>query len=255
MDLCLKGKKAIVTGATKGIGLRIARLLADEGVDVGICSRSETNVKQAMADLEKRRVKIVGDAVDVRKGDKFVSWLKSAAERLGGVDIFVSNATGDSDGTSEEEWRRGFEVDILGAVRGTQTLLPHLRNAESGAIVLISSVAALISKSHPDLYAYASCKAALISYGAQLSKDLAQEGIRVNTVSPGAIYFDGGAWDRIESDMPELFEETVKNCPIGRLGKPEEIANAVVFLASPVSAYTVGQNIHIDGGYMQHADF
>ena len=98
-------------------------------------------------------------------------------------------------------------------------------------------------------------KAALISYGAQLSKELAAENIRVNIVSPGPIYFEGGPWDFIKKGMPEAYEDALKHCVIGRLGTPEEVAAAVVFLASPVSGFTVGQNLHVDGGYMEHVAF
>jgi 3-oxoacyl-[acyl-carrier protein] reductase len=95
----------------------------------------------------------------------------------------------------------------------------------------------------------------LIAYGAQVSKDLAKEGIRVNMVSPGPIFFAGGPWDRIKARAPQMLESAKASCVIGRLGEPQDIANAVAFLASPVSSFTVGQNLHVDGGFMQHVAF
>jgi 3-oxoacyl-[acyl-carrier protein] reductase len=257
MDLQLKGRKAIVTGATKGIGLRIAQLLADEGVDVAICSRTAVDVAQTVQDLRKRGVNSIGKAVDVTDREAYVAWLDSAARELGGLDIFVSNTTASPAHAGEEGWRLGFETDIMGAVRGCEATLPYPRRSSAGAIVLIGSISGVMSKvlRAPGAYAYGSSKAALIAYGAQLSKDVAKEGIRVNTVSPGPIYFENGPWDRVKARAPEIFKAAQEACVIGRLGRPEDIANAVVFLASPRSGFTVGQNLHVDGGYMQHIPF
>ena len=257
MDLKLKGKKAIVTGATRGIGLRIARLFADEGVDLAICSRTQSAVDETIAELKQKGVNVIGDVVDVMDGEAFRKWIESAAQRLGGLDIFVSNVTGGPTTGGEEGWRNGFEGDIMGAVRGCETSLPYLRKSESGAIVFIASISGVMSKvlPAPGIYAYGSCKAALIAYGAQLSKDLAREGIRVNMVSPGPIYFKDGPWDHIKKAAPAAYEDALEKCVIGRLGAPEDIAAAVAFLASPVSGFTVGQNLHVDGGYMQHIAF
>jgi 3-oxoacyl-[acyl-carrier protein] reductase len=257
MDLQLKGRKAIVTGATKGIGLRIARLLADEGVDVAICSRTAADVAQTVQELRARGVNAIGKAVNVADHDAYVAWLDAAARELGGLDIFVSNTTASPAHGGEEGWRLGFETDIMGAVRGCETTLPYLRRSGSGAVVLIGSISGVMSKvlHAPGAYAYGSSKAALIAYGAQLSKDVAKDGVRVNTVSPGPIYFENGPWDRVKQRAPELFKAAQEACVIGRLGRPEDIADAVVFLASPRAGFIVGQNLHVDGGYMQHIAF
>ena len=187
MDLQLKGKKAIVTGATKGIGLRIARLFAEEGVDVAICSRTAADVEKTVAELKGYGVNAVGDAVDVMDGESFKKWINVAAEGLGGLDIFVSNVSGTPTIPGEEGWRMGFQGDIMGAVRGCETCLPYLKQSGQGAIVFIASVYAVMTKviPAPGLYAYSASKAALIAYGTQLSKDVGQYGIRVNSVSPG----------------------------------------------------------------------
>jgi 3-oxoacyl-[acyl-carrier protein] reductase len=257
MDLELRGRKAIITGATKGIGLRIARLFADEGADVGICARTAADVEKTVAELKAKGVNAYGEAVDVTHRDRYISWIEACARELGGIDVFVSNTTGTPSIPGEAGWRAGFETDIMGAVRGVETALPYLRKSKQGAIIFICSISGVMSKAlrAPGIYAYGSSKAALIAYGAQLSKDLAKEGIRVNMVSPGPIYFEGGPWDHIKQRAPQVYEDALKECVIGRLGTPEDIANAVVFLASPKSGFTVGQNLHVDGGYMMHIAF
>jgi 3-oxoacyl-[acyl-carrier protein] reductase len=257
MDLQLKGRKAIVTGASKGIGLRIAQTLAGEGVDVAICARTAADVEKAAAGLRSQGVKAYGDAVNVADADAYTKWLESAVERLGGLDIFVHNVTASPSTPGLPGWDLAYRTDILGAVHGVETLKKHLARSPAAAIVFIASISGVMSKvlPAPGAYAYGASKAALISYGAMLSKDLAKEGIRVNIVSPGPIYFEGGPWDRVKARAPQMLAAAKDACVIGRLGEPQDIANAVVFLASPVSGFTVGQNLHVDGGYMQHVHF
>ncbi len=257
MDLQLKGRKAIVTGASKGIGLRIAQTFAAEGTDVAICARTAADVEKAVAGLRASGVTAIGDALDVTDGDAYVTWLESAAQRLGGLDIFVHNVTASPATPGLRGWELAYRTDILAAVRGVETVTKHLHKSPGAAIVFIASISGVMSKvlPAPGAYAYGAAKAALISYGAQISKDLAKEGIRVNMVSPGPIYFEGGPWDRVKARAPQMFTAARESCVIGRLGEPQDIANAVAFLASPVSGFTVGQNLHVDGGFMQHVPF
>jgi len=257
MDLELKGRKAIVTGATQGIGLCIARQLAIEGANIAICARTAANVERTVRELKGLGVEAIGDAVDVTRREPYIEWIRSAADRLGGLDVFVSNTTGTPTHPGEKGWDLGFQADIMAAVRGCEAALPYLKKSKSGAIVLIASISGVMSKplQAPGILAYGSCKAALIAYGAQLSKVVAPDGVRVNMVSPGPIYFENGAWDHIKQRAPAAYEDAVKHCVIGRLGKPEDIATAVAFLASPKSGFTVGQNLQIDGGYMEHIAF
>jgi 3-oxoacyl-[acyl-carrier protein] reductase len=257
MDLRLKGSKAIVTGATHGIGLCIAQTLAAEGVDVAICARTAANVERTVRELKATGVNAIGDAIDVTHRDAYVGWIQSAAERLGGLDIFVSNTTGTPTHAGEKGWHAGFEADILAAVRGCETALPYLKRSKQGAIIFIASISGVMSKAlrAPGILAYGSMKAALIAYGAQLSKEIAKDGVRVNMVSPGPIYFQDGPWDHIKQRAPAAYEDALKHCVIGRLGRPEDIADAVAFLASPRSGFTVGQNLQVDGGYMEHIAF
>ncbi len=257
MDLKLQDRLAIVTGATRGIGLRIARQLADEGVHLGICARTAADVTRTIDELKEKGVNVVGDAVDVADADAYPKWIESAAGRLGGLDILVSNVSAGPSVAGEEGWRNLFESDLLAAVRGCEAALPFLRKSDAASIVLIASISGVMAKAlqAPGIHAYGACKAALIAYGAQISKDLGKEGIRVNMVSPGAIYFEGGPWDFIKQNAPEVYEDAVQHTVIGRLGTPEEVATTVVFLASPVSSYTTSQNLHVDGGFMQHVAF
>jgi 3-oxoacyl-[acyl-carrier protein] reductase len=256
MDLELKGRKVLVTGSTKGIGLRIARLFADEGADVAICSRTAAAVEATVKELRAKGVNAIGEAVDVTNKEAYAKWIESSAQQLGGIDVFVSNTTASPSTPGEPGWDLAYRTDMLGAVRGCEVALPWLRKSR-GAIVMIASISGVMSKvlPAPGAYAYGAMKAALISYGAMLSKDVAKDGIRVNMVSPGPIYFEGGPWDRVKARAPQLFEAAQRDCVIGRLGRPEDIANAVVFLASSRSGFTVGQNLHVDGGYMQHVPF
>jgi 3-oxoacyl-[acyl-carrier protein] reductase len=257
MDLQLRGRKAIVTGATKGIGLAIARLLADEGVDLAICARTAADVATTVKSLASKGINAYGDAVDVQDREAYTQWIGSACERLGGLDIFVSNTTGTPGLAGETGWKATFEIDLMGAVRGVETALPYLRRSSAAAVVLIGSISGVMSKMipAPGAYSYGAGKAALIAYGAMLSKQVAKEGIRVNTVSPGPIYFEGGPWDRIRQKAPAVLADAQAHCVIGRLGRPEDVAASVVFLASPLSGFTVGQNLHVDGGYMEHIAF
>ncbi len=257
MDLDLKGRKAIITGASKGIGLKTAHVLGEEGVDVAICARTAADVKTAVEGLKAKGITALGDAVDVTQPDDYASWIDSAARRLGGLDIFVHNVTASPSTPGMRGWELAYNTDILGAVRGVEAALPHLKQSKSAAIVMIASISGVMSKvlPAPGAYAYGAAKAAVISYGAMISKDLAKQGIRVNVISPGPIYFEGGPWDRVKARLPQAFTAAQEACVIGRLGRPEDIANAVAFLASPRSGFTVGQNLHIDGGYMQHVPF
>jgi len=257
MDLKLKGKKALVTGASRGIGLRIARQFAEEGVDIGICARTAADVDKTVTELKAKGVNAVGSAIDIRDRDALTGWIESSAEQLGGLDIYVSNVSAGPAEPGESGWRSAFEADVLGAIRGCEAAMPMLRKSDAAAVVMIASIYGMLSKapSIPGVKAYSACKAALVAYGAQLSKEVAKDGIRVNSISPGPIYFEGGPWDHIKQGAPQMYEDAMKECVIGRLGTPEEIAAAVVFLASPVSGFTTGQNLHVDGGYMHHINF
>ena len=254
MDLELKGKRAIVTGGTRGIGRAIANLLVEEGCDIGICARNAAQVEEAVAAFRGKGVKAFGSAVDVADGDAFVRFIQSTAGELGGLDIFISNASAmGSGGNSEEAWKRGFEVDVMGTLRGCETALPFFERSGGGAIVLVGSTAAV--EVVGPRRAYSGFKAAILPYAKSLARNLASKKIRVNVVSPGTVYFEGGTWERIEQKAPERYRQAIERNPTGRMGRPEEIAAAVVFLASPRASFISGTNLICDGGMTQRVQF
>jgi 3-oxoacyl-[acyl-carrier protein] reductase len=244
---------ALVTGSTKGIGRGIAERLAAEGCHVGICARNEAEVNQAIDELGAHGVKVAGAAVDVASAESMQSWVDHCAATLGGIDIFISNVSAGGADASEDGWRANFEVDMLATWRGVQLAVPHLEKSSAGSIVVISSTAAL--EAFAGAVPYGAVKAALLNYSGNLAQDLAPKGIRVNAVSPGPIFIDGGAWDNIKQAMPEIYEGTVAAIPMGRMGSAAEVADAVAFLASPRSSFTTGTNMVLDGGFTKRLQF
>lgn len=253
MDLGLKGKKAIVTGSTKGIGRRIVDLLADEGCDVGICSRDAEEVEAAVAELKKKGVNAVGGEVNVRDGDAYKAWLEQTAEQLGGCDIFIPNVSAGGGMDSEKNWWKNFEIDVLGTVRGVETLTPHLEKSDAASVVVISSTNAVEFFIGP--MAYNAMKAALLNYAKQLSQFVAAKGIRVNSITPGPVYFAGGAWEMIEGTMPDFYKATIKQIPTRRMATPEEVARVTVFVASPAASVLQGANVVADNGFTKRVQY
>jgi 3-oxoacyl-[acyl-carrier protein] reductase len=253
MDLGLKGLKAVLAGASKGIGRATAEALAAEGCDVAICARGQPAIDAAVASLKAKGVKALGESVDMADADAYAGWVKRAAEGLGGCDIFISFASAGGGPASEETWKNTFNLDLLATFRGVQAALPYLEKSKSGSIVAVSSTAALEDFFGPQ--AYNAMKAAVINYAAALSQQLAPKGIRVNTVSPGPIFIDGGSWDMIKTHMTPLYEQTVKAVPMGRLGNGEEVARAIAFIASPACPFMVGTNVVIDGGVTKRVQY
>ena len=253
MDLGLRGKKAIVTGATRGIGRAIVDVLAAEGCDVGFCARNEDEVQEATTALRLKGVNVIGSVVNVRDGDAYKAWLEKTATDLGGCDVFVPCVSAGAGMDSEKNWWKCFEVDVLHTVRGCETLMPHLEKSGSGSIVIISSTNALETFGVPQ--AYNAMKAALLTYSKQLSQHVGKRGVRVNSISPGPVYFDGGAWELIKGTMPKLYDWAVKQIPIGRMGAPEEVARVVAFIASPAASLITGSNIVADNGFTKRVQF
>lgn len=245
MELGLDGKVAIVTGGSRGIGWHTAQVLAEEGCRVGICARGAEGVEDAVAHLESKGATASGRALDVADGPALQAWVRDTAETLGGLDIVVANVSSLGAGEGEEAWRWAFEVDLMHTVRTVETAQPFLERSDGGSIVIVSTVGA--REAGPFPAAYCSVKAALIRYAKGLALDLAPRGIRVNVASPGTIYMEGGFWHRAERENPEFFEGALGQNPLGRMGTPEEVARAIAFLASPVSSFTTGTNLLIDG--------
>jgi NAD(P)-dependent dehydrogenase (short-subunit alcohol dehydrogenase family) len=253
MDLGLRGKRAIVTGATKGIGRAIVELLATEGCDIGLCARTEEEVESAVRALRAKGVTAVGEAVNVRDGEAYKAWLARTADALGGCDVFVPNVSAGGGFDSEKNWTKNFEIDVMHTVRGCETLMPWLEKSAGGSIVIISSTNALETFGVPQ--AFNAMKAALITYAKQLAQHVGKKGVRVNAVSPGPIYFEGGAWELIQGTMPKLYDYALKQIPSGRMGTPEEVARVVAFVASPAGSLIAGSNIVADNGFTKRVQF
>ena len=253
MDLGLKGMKAILAGASKGIGLATAKALAAEGCHVAICARGQAGVDAAVESLKGSGVKIFGEGVDVGDAAAYKAWVARAAESLGGCDIFISFTTASGGPASEEAFKANFELDLMATYRGVEAAMPYLEKSQAGSIVAISSTAALEDFLGPQ--AYNAIKAAVINYASALSQQLAPKGIRVNTVSPGPIFIEGGVWNTIKTHMKPLYDQTVAAVPMGRLGSGEEVANAIVFAASPACRFMTGANIVVDGGVTKRVQY
>jgi 3-oxoacyl-[acyl-carrier protein] reductase len=245
MDLGLKGLKAIVTGGTKGIGRAIAQTLAAEGADVAFCARNAAEVAQAEKDFAACGVKAIGKALDIGDAPALAAWVAEAGAALGGVDIVVANVSALAIPSDEENWKKGFEIDLMGTVRLVNAAMPLLEKSRHAAIVTISSV----SGREIDFAAgpYGAFKAAIIHYTQGLAYHLAGKGIRANSVSPGNTYFPGGVWNQIEVGNPDLYKMALGLNPTGRMGTPQEMANAVAFLASPAASFITGTNLVVDG--------
>ena len=245
MDLGLKGLKAIVTGGTKGIGRAIVETLAQEGVHVAFCARHADDVAQAADELTGRGCTVFGRAVDVGDGPALAAFVAEASAALGGIDIVVANVSALAIGNDEAGWKSGFDVDLMGTVRLVNAAMPSLEKSAHAAIVTISSVSAR----EIDFAAgpYGAFKAAIVHYTQGLAFQLAGKGIRANTVSPGNTYFPGGVWTQIEQGNPQLFAQAMALNPTGRMGTPQEMANATAFLASPAASFITGTNLVVDG--------
>ena len=253
MDLGLKGLNALVTGGSKGIGRAAASILAGEGANVSICARNADEVAAAVASLKGQGVKAYGAAVDVADKAALEAFVADSAKALGGLDIVVANVSALAVQDNEEAWLKAFETDMMHTVRAVNAALPFLEASKSAAVVIVSSVSGReVDFTGP---AYGAMKAALIHYAQRLAFQFAPKSIRVNAVSPGNTYFDGGVWQMIETHNPALFEQAMALNPTGRMAKPEEIARGIVFLASPASSFTTGTNLVIDGALTRGVQF
>ncbi len=253
MDLGLRDKCAIITGATKGIGREILELLISEGCNVATCSRSIEDVENTIEKCSTRKAQVYGDVCDVRDKDEYVAWIDKMVTAMDGVDIFIPNVSAGGGMDSEKNWWKSFEADVLGTVRGCEAVIPHMKESGGGAITFISTTAALETFAGPQ--AYNAMKAALITYGKQLGQFVGPDDIRVNMVSPGPIEFPGGSWDMIKDTIPKFYDATLRGQPTRRLGKPQEVARCVVFLSSPAASWVNGSNLVVDGGFTKRVQF
>jgi NAD(P)-dependent dehydrogenase (short-subunit alcohol dehydrogenase family) len=253
MDLGLKGLNAIITGGSKGIGRRAAEIFAEEGANLSICARNAKEVADAAEALRTKKVKAFGTALDVSDRAKLEAWVAESAKQLGGIDIVIANVSALAVEDNEEAWRKEFDVDMMHTVRTVNAALPYLEKSRAPAIVVVSSVSGReIDFTGP---AYGAMKAALIHYAQRMAYQLASKMIRVNSVSPGNTYFEGGVWHWIEGNLPDLYSKALALNPTGRMATPQEVARGIVFLASPASGFTTGANLVIDGALTRGVQF
>ncbi len=250
MDLKLAGKRALVTGATRGIGRAIAGQLAAEGARVSICARNAGDVEAAV----KADGLAYGQACDVARPKALEDWITASAKALGGIDILVANASALAAGATPEAFKDAYQVDLMHTVNAATVALPWLEQSASGAIVAIASISGVEDYGY-DEAAYGTMKAALLYYMKTLSGELAPRGIRANVVSPGTTYFKDGFWHHMEIEDPAAFRHAMDNNPMGRMATPEDIANAVCFLSGEAASFITGVNLVVDGGYTKRVQF
>ena len=251
MDLQLTGRKALVTGASRGIGRAIATELAREGCDLALCARGAEPLEALAKELGGT---VYTQAVDVSDEQAVAGFVDAAAEQLSGLDIVVSNVSaGGLKGP--DQWRLSFEADLMAFVRMVEAAVPHLERSDAAAIVAIGTTSAFDTLPPTSANSYAAFKAAVLEHASGLGHALARKGIRVNTVSPGPVDFPGGAWDKLREGRPEFYEGIRARIPLGRLGRAEEVARAVTFLASPAASFCTAVNLVVDGGFVSRVQF
>ena len=238
----LAGKRAVVTGGTRGIGRAIAEALTAAGAAVSICARGEAGVAEAGTHFAHAAVCDLADGEAVRR------YVEEAAGALGGIEILVNNASGFGSTDDEAGWAASLSVDVMASVRASHAAMPHIATAGGGSILHISSISGLrpSARTAP----YAAVKAALIHYTGSQAVALAQQRIRVNCIAPGSIEFPGGSWERRRLSGDPLYGRILAGIPFGRLGTPEEVAEVALFLVSPAARWVTGQTIAVDGGQM-----
>ena len=251
MDLGLSGKKALVTGATKGIGRAIAETLLAEGASVAICARNAEGVEAAVAEMSSLGT-VVGAAVDAADGEALASWVTSSAEQLGGIDIYVHNTSG-KPARSTDAWINNFNIDLMSLVLGVGAAADAL--SDGGGSVISIGTTAVTEHFASGAGSYSAFKAAVTNWTLGQAQVLGAKGIRCNVVSPGPIFIEGGDWNMIKDNMAPFFEATQKNHPGGDLGTAQDVADVVAFLASERAKHVNGVNVTVDGGFLKRVDY
>lgn len=251
MDLGLRGKAAVVTGSSRGLGRAIAIELGREGCRVCLCARGQSALEEAAAAVREVGGEAIAVVTDVTSEAGIREVIDRALAGFGRIDILVNNVGGSTGGTfqetSEAEWQAAIELNLLSAVRASRLVVPHMRERGSGVIVNITSIYGREwGGSRPT---YVAAKAAEIGMTKALARELAPLGIRVNSVAPGSILFPGGGWEHRMRENPEAIAAFVRqDMPLGRFGHPEEIGRVVAFVASEAASLIVGACINVDGG-------
>jgi len=252
MDLGLKDKVAVVTGASRGIGKGIALGLAEEGCNLLICARGKELLEETADEIQKYNVKVNPIVLDITKPESESELLDQSLKQFGKIDILVNNAGGNKRNqfvdTSDEEWKELFELNFNSHMRISKIFAREMKKQGSGSIIFNASIFGR-EAGGLGLSIYNSTKSALISMAKIMALELAKDNVRVNCVAPGSIRFPGGSWDKRCMDDPQGMKEFVKNnMPIRRFGKVEEVADVVTFLASDRASFVTGTCMNVDGG-------
>ena len=255
MDLQLNGAKVVISGGSQGIGLAVAKTFLAEGAIVQIAARTDAKVSAAVEELSASGT-ATGYVCDVADYDATVAWMQHAAAEMDGIDIVIHNATasGLPDG-GPQSWRSNFEVDVLGMVGMSEGALPYLEESERAALVQIASITGIEHHDVPISPSYGAMKAASIRHMAQRALQWGNKGIRANTVAPGPIFIEGGAWNNIKDNATPLYERDRDWHPTKRMGTAEEVARVVAFLASPAASWVNGTTVRVDGAFCRGVDF
>jgi len=240
------GWRVAVMGGSRGIGRAVVLGFAARGADVATCARHLDALDAVRRDVAALGRAAYVAACDVAVADAVAGFVPAAAAALGGIDVLVNCASAFAGSDDAAGWSASIDVDLLGSIRSGQAALPFLKASRHGSIVNMSSIAAITAT--PTRIPYGAIKAAIVHATASNARLLAADRIRVNCVIPGSTYFAGGIWDRIERSNLALYEKTRDAIPLGRLAVPEDIANVVLFLASPAAGWITGQSIVVDGG-------
>ena len=255
MDLDLKGRRVLIIGGSRGIGLACAAGFAKEGARVAVCGRTGTEVEAAASQCGAE----LGVVADVGDDASVIAMFEQVVQSLGGLDVLVYTPSAMALTGDDASWEASVEIDMMGVVRAMRQAEPLLTKSEAGAMIIIGSGASI--ESSPLIVSmmggeqpYGAMKAAVINLVANKARALAPAGVRVNVVSPGNVYTPGGPWDAIKADQPDLYDAMLKENPMGRMARPEEVADCVAFLASPRASFVTGQ-IVVDGGLSRKVGF